>query len=55
MNDLRNFNEIFKKNMTYNNIKSHKKARLYRLSEKYIPGKTTGGVNSTAPAFLGLI
>ena len=24
-NDLRNFNEIFRKNMTYDNIKSHKK------------------------------
>ena len=30
MNDLSNFNEIFRKNVTYNNnIKSHKKARQF--------------------------
>ena len=27
MNDLRNFNKIFKKSVSYDNIKSHKKDR----------------------------
>ena len=29
--------------MTYDNIKSHKKARFQSLSRKHIFGKTTGG------------
>ena len=31
MNELRNFNEIFRKDVTYDNIKSHKKAGLHPL------------------------
>ena len=31
---LRNFNEIFRKDVTYDNIKSHKKARLHPLSRR---------------------
>ena len=31
MNDLTNFNEIFKKDVTYDNIKSHKKTGFYPL------------------------
>ena len=30
--DLRNFNEIFRKNVAYNNIKSHKKPGFHSLS-----------------------
>ena len=43
---FRNFDEIFRKDVTYDNIKSHKKAGLYRLSKKYIFGKTTEGGQS---------
>ena len=31
-NNLRNFNGIFSKNVTYDNIKSHKKPELHPLS-----------------------
>ena len=31
--DLRNLNEIFRKDVTYDNIKSHKKAGLHPLSD----------------------
>ena len=43
LNELRNFNEIFKEDVTYNNIKSHKKPGLHPFSEKHIFGKITGG------------
>ena len=33
LNDLRNFNEIFRKDVPYDNIKSHRKPGLWRLSE----------------------
>ena len=39
---MRNFNEIFRKNMSYDNIKSYKKTGLNPLSRKYSLGKTTG-------------
>ena len=39
MNDLKNFNETFRKDVTYN-IKRHKKAVLHPLSRKYIFRKT---------------
>ena len=35
MSDLKNFNEIFRKDETYDNNKSYKKAELH-VSEKYI-------------------
>ena len=41
LNDLRNFNEFFRKNVIYDNIKSHKKTGLHPLSRKYSYGKTT--------------
>ena len=43
MEDLRNFNEILRKDVTYHNTKSHKKGFLLSLalSEKFIFGKTT--------------
>ena len=44
LNDLRNFQKTIKKDVTYDNIKSHKKSRLRLLSRKYIFGKTSGGV-----------
>ena len=42
--DLRNFNEIFRKDVTYDNIKSHKKPGIHPLSRRYIL-KTTGSSN----------
>ena len=41
MNNLRNFNEIFMKDVTYNNIISHKKAGIGSRYRKYSFGKTT--------------
>ena len=37
--NLRNFNEIFRKDMTYNSIKSHNKPRFHPLSRKYSSGR----------------
>ena len=45
----------FRKDVTYKNIKSHKKARFHPLFRGYIFGKTTGGqidFESFAPAYL---
>ena len=54
-NDLRNFNEIFKKNVCYDNIKIHTKPELLALSRKYSFGKTTGwGGKLILAVFLGL-
>ena len=44
LNDSRNLNEIFKKDVVYDNIKSHKKAEFHPLPRKYIFGKVTGSV-----------
>ena len=42
---MSNFNEVFRKNVSYNNIKSHKKAGLYPLSqENAVLKKTQEGV-----------
>ena len=41
-NNLRNFIEFFKKNVSYDNIKNHKKQGPYPLYKKYSFGKTTG-------------
>ena len=43
LSELRNFNEIVRKEVTYANIKSNKKTRLYLFSEKSIFGKATMG------------
>ena len=40
---MKNFNEAFRKDVIYDNIKSHKKPRLYPLSRRCIFGKATGG------------
>ena len=37
----RNINDIFRKDVIYDNIKRHKKSWLRPLSEKYIFGKLT--------------
>ena len=57
LNGPRNFNEIFRNNMTYDNIKSYKIGRLHPLSKKCISGETTEGdqVDFHTLAYFGLI
>ena len=50
---MRNFNGIFRKDVTYDNIKSYKKAGFHPLFRRYIFRKTTGGQIDPS-AFLGL-
>ena len=46
LKDLRNFNEIFRKDVAKDKIKSHKKARFHPLFKKYIfLEKPQGGLN----------
>ena len=53
LNDQRNFNKIFRKDVTYGNIKSHKKPGVHPLSRRYIFEKTIGrGVKLTLPSLL---
>ena len=40
LQELRNFKEFFRKDMAFNDIKSHKKPGFYPLSRRYIFGKT---------------
>ena len=49
-----NFNEIFRKDVTFDNVKNHKKTGLYSLSRRNIFGKTTGRkvVNLAPPSCL---
>ena len=47
-----NFDDIFRKDVTYENIQSHKKAGLHLLSRKYMFGKTTGGGQIEPPLSL---
>ena len=43
-NDLRNFNEIFRKDGAYDNIKSHKKTGLHlSLEDKFLEKPKGGG------------
>ena len=42
---MRNFNESFKRDVTYDNIRSHKKLGLHSFSKKLIFGKATGKPN----------
>ena len=42
MGDLRNFNEIFRKDVAYGYIKSHKKAGFHHLPRKLILEKSRG-------------
>ena len=52
-NNLRNFNEIFRKIISYDNIESHKKPGLYSLCRKYSFEKMTVE-EFDPPAFLRL-
>ena len=54
LNDLRNFNEIFRKDVTYDNIKSHKKPGGFTLSLEdtyFEKPQGEGGSNWLHPAF----
>ena len=42
LNDLRYFTDIFRKDVAYDNIKSHKKLRFHSFPRKHIFGKTPG-------------
>ena len=42
LNDLSNFNDIFRKDVTYDNIKSHEKPGFHPLFRRHIFRKTTG-------------
>ena len=58
LNELRSFNEIFRKDVTYGNIKSQKNQDSTLSLKNAFFGKTTGGVKflppSPPPAILGL-
>ena len=54
---MRNFNDIFREDVTYNNIKSHKKLGFRILSRRYTfrSGEEEGwGQIDTPAAFYGL-
>ena len=44
MNDMRNFSEIFRKHVTYDNIKSYKKPGFHPLLEDTVFKKPHWGV-----------
>ena len=48
---MRNLNDIFRKDVTYNNITSHKKTGLHPLSRKSSFGKTKEGSNCATSLF----
>ena len=50
LNDLKNFNENFRKDMTFDNIKNHKKLGLLPLSSRTTFGNQRG-VKLSPPAF----
>ena len=56
-NDLRTLNEFFRKNVSYDNFKSHKKQGLTPSLESTVleKPKIWGGGQTEPPAFLGLI
>ena len=43
MNDLSNFNEILRKDVPYDNIKSHRKPGFHPFFRRYIFWEITGG------------
>ena len=51
MNDLRSFNEVFRKDVTDGNIKSHQKPGFHALFKRHIFGKAIGRsqIDSTQP------
>ena len=50
LNNLRNLNEIFRKDVTYDNIKCHKKLEFHPLCRRYIFRKTTGEGQIDSPS-----
>ena len=50
LNDLSNVNKIFRKYMTYDNIKCYKKLGFHSLSRRHIFRKTTGGSQVAPPS-----
>ena len=54
MNDLRNFNEIFRKDMTYDNTKSHKSQGFTLSLEDTFFKKPQRGFILIPPVVLGL-
>ena len=44
-NNFMNFNEFFRKNVAYDNLKSQDKIELYPFSRKYIFGKSMWNFN----------
>ena len=51
LNDLWNFNEIFRTDVAYDNIKSHKKTGIHYRFSRYILKKPTGGVKLSPSLF----
>ena len=49
MNNYRSCKKTFRKDVAYDNIKSHEKAGLHPLSKKYISQKITAGIQSDPP------
>ena len=49
LNDLRNFNKIFRKNVLYDNIKNHKGTALPSLEKKVLEKPKPGGVKLILP------
>ena len=49
---MRNFNEIFRKDVPYDNFKSHKKPGFHPLFRRYNFQKTSGGIKLTPTPFL---
>ena len=54
LNDLRNFNETFRKDVTYDNIKSCKKTGLPILFVRYFFEKPHAGIKFTTPAVIDI-
>ena len=50
LNDLRNLNEILRKDVTYDNIKSYKNPGIHPLFRRYSFGKTARGWGKINPS-----
>ena len=55
MNNYRSRKKTFRKDVAYDNIKSHEKAGLHPLSRKYISRKITAGIQSDPPSRLSSV
>ena len=49
MNNYRSCKKTFRKDVAYDNIKSHEQAGLHPLSRKYISPEITAGIQSDPP------